>query len=413
MPPRSVAISSALRRVLKSRRFDFEAPPQATSKQLLVDVSVIVQNDARTGIQRVVRALLGQLRSMPLDGFTVLPVFASRNHGYCRAEMTADGVIRHEGNHVFSRRKVQPNQGDVYLGLDLASNILPHTESEIASWRSKGVSVNFVVYDLLPLTQPDWFISKTVRNLSRWIGVVARQADRCICISKIVAQTLTQELISRGLERLPEITAIPLGSDLAATFPTSGLPAEIKQLRQWVAKHRVLLSVGTIEPRKGHRRILRAMSTLWQAMPDEDLALLVIGRPGWKTENLQAELRNHSEHGNRLLWLDDASDELLMEMYRSARGLVAASEGEGFGLPLIEALAHQVPVLARDLPVFREIGGDFFQYFQDDRPEVLAASIKSWIESGADQGAISSRALPSWKDSAIVLADILGIGHGR
>lgn len=408
-PPLSFLVRNALRQAWASRRFDFEASPQAASKQLLVDVSVIIQNDAHTGIQRVVRALLSKLQEMPLGDFAVLPVFASRNHGYCRAQMTADGVIRTEGSQARSRRRVRPGPGDVFLGLDLASHILPYTEGEIAAWRRKGVSINFVVYDLLPLTHPDWFVRKTTRNFSRWISVIGRQADRCICISKVVAQSLAEELASRGFERLPAIADIPLGCDLAATFPTGGLPADVGQLRDWVAQHRVLLSVGTIEPRKGHRCVLRAMSRHWQAQPGDDLALLVIGKSGWKAENLKAELRQHPEYGKRLLWIEGASDELLIEMYRSASGLVQASKGEGFGLPLVEALDHGISVLARDLPVFREVGRDLVQYFSDDEPEALAAAIESWVGARRDRGPVEARTLPSWKDSAFALTSTLGI----
>lgn len=409
LQPISFALGTALRRLWTSRRFRFEHVAPDASNLLLIDVSVIIQNDAHTGIQRVVRALLGKLNSMSLKGFKVLPIFATRDHGYCRAEMTADGKLRPEGNEVRARRRVKPDVGDVFLGLDLAANILPYTEREIAGWRRKGVAINFLVYDLLPLNQPQWFGINTVRNFSRWIGVIARQADRCICISKTVAHTLVNELLARGVRNLPEIADIPLGSDLASTFPTCGLPADISALRTWIARHRVLLSVGTIEPRKGHRCVLQAMTEHWQSHPDDDLALLVIGKPGWKTEELQAEFRLHPEYGKRLLWLDQASDQLLAEMYSSATGLIAASRGEGFGLPLLEALSHGTPVLARDLPVFREIGREHLQYFTNDSPATLAAAIKIWLRSGAGRGMMPNVCLPTWDDSARALLDALGI----
>lgn len=409
MLPLSFTMLSGLRRRWASRRFDFEAPPPTASKQLLVDVSIIIQNDASTGIQRVVRALLGQLQGMSLAGFTVIPVFASRDHGYCRARWMADGTIRMAGGHALSRCRVWPSAGDVFLGLDLAANIVPYAESEIAGWRRKGVSINFVVYDLLPLTNPDWFVTSTVRNYSRWIDAVARQADRCICISMTVAQMLTQELAARSAGPLPEVTSIPLGSDLAASYPSRGFPAEIASLREWLRRHRVLLSVGTIEPRKGQQQLLAALSQHWQAEPTSDIALLVVGRPGWKTADLQAQLRDHPEQGGRLRWLEGASDELLAEFYTDVAGLVAASHGEGFGLPLLEALAHGTPVLARDLPVFREIGGSLFDYFDDDAPERLAARLQSWLDQAWRPSAETVAALPRWADSAAALARCIGV----
>lgn len=404
-----LATQTALRRLWTSHRFAFETQPAASSKQLFVDVSVIIHNDARTGIQRVVRALLRQLCAMPLKNVAVLPVFATRDHGYCHARLSDDGTIRAEGRLTNSRRRAQPSSGDVFLGLDLAANILPYTESEIASWRRKGVAINFVVYDLLPLHQPDWFGGSTVRNFSRWIGVVSRQADRCICISKTVAQALTNELLQRGSRNLPETTDIPLGADLAATFPTYGLPPDVPALRDWVLRHRVLLSVGTIEPRKGHRCVLQAMTHRWQSLPKDDVALLVVGKPGWKTEELQGVLRHHPEYGKRLIWLDGATDQLLAELYASATGLIAASHGEGFGLPLVEALAHGTPVLARDLLVFREVGGDLFQYFSDDATASLAQSIDNWLLALPSEKVPHGAELVTWKESADALVNRLGL----
>lgn len=419
-PPLGLAAQNGLRRLWNSHRFEFELLPATRSRQLLVDVSVIIQNDARTGIQRVVRAILGQLDAAALRDHSFLPVFATRDHGYCRANFASNGTVIATGNNAQSRQRVQPGAGDVFLGLDLAANILPHTEGEIASWRRKGVDINFVVYDLLPLTHPDWFRPTTVRNFTRWLGVLARQADRCICISNTVAQTLTAELLRRGLRKLPEICTIPLGVNLAASYPTPGLPSDVATLREWMATHRVVLSVGTIEPRKGHQCVLRAMTQRWHAFPDENVALLIVGQPGWKTEELQAEFRLHPEHGKRLLWLDDASDQLLGELYSQASGLIAASYGEGFGLPLLEALAHGAPVLARDLPVFREIGGHRFDYFMDDAPNALAKSIENWLSQSGRSNVETMKSLPLWSDSATVLLSRLKVdtaatleGHRR
>jgi len=408
-PPMFRTVQGVLRRLWMSRRFDFEVLPAQSSRQLLVDVSVIMQNDARTGIQRVVRALLGQLSSMSLPGFIVLPVFATRDHGYCRAHLASDGAIKVAGATAKSRQRVLPRPGDIFLGLDLAANIAPHNEWEIESWRRQGVAITFMVYDLLPLNRPDWFVPSTVRNFTRWIGVIARQADQCICISQSVEQALAAELSKRGVRTLPEITTIPLGVDIAASFPTIGLPPEITALRSWMEQHRVTLSVGTIEPRKGHRCVLRAMTELWRSQPGNNLALLIVGKPGWKTEDLQEELRLHPEHGKRLRWLDSASDELLAEAYAQASGLIAASYGEGFGLPLVEAQAHGTPVLARDLPVFREIGEGVFHYFSDDTPGSLANSIETWLGSAERTVSLGADDLPRWSDSALALVNRLGI----
>jgi glycosyltransferase involved in cell wall biosynthesis len=113
-----------------------------------------------------------------------------------------------------------------------------------------------------------------------------------------------------------------------------------------------------------------------------------VGKEGWV--GLQPEqrrtlpqimnmLENHPELGERLLWLPQVSDQYLQKIYGAVKCLLMASEGEGFGLPLIEAAAHHCPILARDIPVFREIAGPSATYFAGTQPQALSAAIANWL----------------------------------
>jgi glycosyltransferase involved in cell wall biosynthesis len=280
---------------------------------LIVDVSVIVQQDVRTGIQWMVRALLGQHSTAAGRDPVEKPVFASPDHGYCRAVMTSEG--------------------------------------RIASARRNS------------LLQP----------------VVARRED------------------------------VLLGLDLEASHPSRGFPADIPSLREWLRLHRVLLTVGTIEPCKGQQQLIDAMSWHWQPEPASDVALLVVGRPGWKTTDLQAQLCDHLAQGRRLLLLEGVSDELLAALFAGAAGLDAASQGEDCGLPQIEALAHGTPVPARDLPVFHDIGGSLFDHVDDDAPAPLAARLQSRLHQARHRVAEAVAKLPRWAVSANAFANCIGI----
>jgi len=90
-------------------------------------------------------------------------------------------------------------------------------------------------------------------------------------------------------------------------------------------------------------------------------------------------LRGHPELGRRLLWLEGISDEFLQRVYQASTVLLAASEAEGFGLPLVEAARHGLPIIARDIPVFREIAGEHAFYFKGLAPEDLASAIERWL----------------------------------
>lgn len=342
-------------------------------------------------------------------GLTVQPVFSGRDHGFCKASFLPDGRVVNASGSPTRLQPVAVGKDDIFLGLDLTAHVLPLAERQLAIWQRAGVSINFVVYDLLPVTQPNWFSPALVRNFNRWLGVIARRSDRSICISACVAEVLAQQL-SRSLGIRPgTIETIPLGCNLDASFPSLGLPENSSAVRSLMQNSRTILAVGTIEPRKGYQVLLDAVEHIWRIDPNSDITLLIVGREGWRTGQLQQRLRNHPEQGKRLIWLDQASDEFLLEIYRNCAGLIAASHQEGFGLPLIEAAGNGAPVLARSLPVFREVGGQLFDYFDDDSPEPFATRIKEWIAARRRPSRADIDTLPRWKDSADALKAHLGL----
>jgi glycosyltransferase involved in cell wall biosynthesis len=173
--------------------------------------------------------------------------------------------------------------------------------------------------------------------------------------------------------------------------------------------------VGTIEPRKGYLPVLDAFDQLWgQGL---DVNLIIVGAEGWRhlprdmrrtIPQILARVHSHCERGKRLFWLNGPSDEYLEKIYASSSCLIAASEGEGFGLPLIEAAQHGLPVIARDIPVFREVAGEHAFYFAAEKPD-LAQAIKEWLELYHKGKHPKSDAMPSitWTQSVERVKDIL------
>jgi hypothetical protein len=85
-----------------------------------------------------------------------------------------------------------------------------------------------------------------------------------------------------------------------------------------------------------------------------------------------------------LFWLEGISDEYLERIYSAATCLIVSSEGEGFGLPLVEAARHKLPILARDIPVFREVAGEHAAYFRGVEPEDIVECITRWLKLYAE-----------------------------
>jgi glycosyltransferase involved in cell wall biosynthesis len=186
---------------------------------------------------------------------------------------------------------------------------------------------------------------------------------------------------------------------LAQSDPSKGLPSNASAIKEQLKARPSFLMVGTLEPRKGYTQALRAFEQLWEQ--GDEVNLTIVGRQGWMVEELASTLMHHPENGKRLFWLDKVSDEFLEQLYEHSHCLVAASEAEGFGLPLIEAAQQRLPLIARDIPVFREVAANQAVYFKGDEPEALADAVKGWLELYRSETVPDSGNLPwlSWEES--------------
>jgi glycosyltransferase involved in cell wall biosynthesis len=383
--------------------------PDSSPRQLLVDVSVVYRSDARTGIQRVVRGLLLQLLKSPPLGYCVRPVFATARQGYCYADPNFLDPLSSASATVDTA--VEVKNGDRFLGLDLSAHLLPRHQRQVLRWKRSGVKVHVMVYDLLPLQYPSWFNDKTTRNFRHWIKWVAVYADSAVCISDTVKIELGAWLVAKF--SLPP-TALPastivLGADISASAPSGGVPPDAEFLLARLRSTPSVLMVGTLEPRKGHDQALAAFDLLWQKQGVAPM-LVIVGQAGWKTDTLQAQLRTHPQTGKRLIWLEDASDEFLACLYANCSGVLVASRAEGFGLPLIEATMHGKPVLARNIPVFRETTIPLVSYFDGDDAPNLATAISSWLMlKHARYVDEASTKWSTWKHSTQQLANALDL----
>jgi glycosyltransferase involved in cell wall biosynthesis len=384
--------------------------PPSGKRKLLIDISEFVKCNAKTGIQRVVWSILGAMTQNDAT-YRVEPVYRSGGlYRYGRRFMEKLVGIGQLG---LDDVPADVACGDLFLGLDLD----PEIDEEAIHWLQhqvrRGMRLYFVVYDLLPLLKPESFPHEGFLTVKTWLETVVGLADGLICISRSVATELGQWLDGHPVERRRPLSIgyFHLGSEIGTISPGAGLSESERALLNTLSNETGILMVGTIEPRKGHIQALNAFEVLWRL--GENAVLIIVGKQGWMMEEFMERLRRHPQGGRRLFWCDQASDSLLNELYRKAAVLLMASDGEGFGLPLVEAARQGLPIIARDLPVFQEIAGDNAFYFHGTDANALALALKEWLDlyrRGRHPRSEGIQCL-NWQESARQLEQVLFDGH--
>ncbi|MCK1789996.1 glycosyltransferase family 4 protein [Pseudomonas violetae] len=256
-----------------------------------------------------------------------------------------------------------------------------------------GVGIVSVIYDLIPLTHPQFCDAGLVKVFNEWFDWIARTADGYVAISTTIRDQVHEEMVRRvGNEQVAQrwFDYFHLGSELDLSDARSSVDQGL--LDMFKKPQPVFLMVSTIEPRKNHAYLLDAFERAWAA--GSQARLCIVGKIGWKCEALVERIRRHPELNKRLFMFNDLSDRSLEHAYSHATSLVFPSYVEGFGLPLVEAMQRGLPAMASDIPVFREIGGDYMAYFDLAEPQSLADLVIGIESNGVFPAALN---LDDWR----------------
>lgn len=382
-------------------------PSKKSGKQLFIDISELVQRDAKTGIQRAVRSILKGLLDHPIDGFRTIPIYATTDHAYrCATRFTAK-FLEYPDDGLLDE-PIEYHSGDIFFVPDLCPSVVTEHQRFYQTLRQNGVKVWFLVYDLLPVLHPEWFPLELSTIFDQWLSIIA-QCDGAVCISRETASNLRNWCLEKGVVRMRpyRIMTLSLGHDLISSKPSIGMPEGAQYVLSNLQVRPSFLIVGTIEPRKGHEQTIEAFDMLWEE--GFDLNLVIVGKQGWMFEKLINRIQTHPELGKRFFWLEGISDEYLEKIYIHSTCLIVASEGEGFGLPIIEAAQHRVSIIVRDIPVFREAAGQWAYFFSGKSPSDLAIAVKNWLElyKSKKHPESSGMHLTTWEQSINRLKEIL------
>jgi len=267
-------------------------------------------------------------------------------------------------------------QIDVWHGLD---------QSGIPLWDRVGKSV-VTIHDVIPLVLP-WAFSRRHRwVLATALGRIRKQAEQVIVPSAAVAEDVVRYL---QIEQ-ERISVIPMGCD--PRFQPSIAPVQAPIRRRYDLPERYILFVGTLEPRKNVKALLQAFAHLAAEQPQDDLKLVIVGRPGWGSENYVGMVAALGLQ-NAVRFPGFVDDDHLPDLYRGALLFVYPSLYEGFGLPVLEAMACGIPVITSNRSSLPEVAGDAALLVDPTQAEALAAAMSALLHDDALRQALRAKGL--------------------
>jgi len=265
---------------------------------------------------------------------------------------------------------IKDGSNDQHILLLLDANWNDDIWHHIEKLKQNGCYVTGVLYDLIPFKHPEHFKKITRETFIKWWSKAPNHLNSVLCISKTVREEFIDWQIKNSSKLNFRIDSSKVSNfKLGANFILND--TLINTLSSELPFY---IMVGSIEPRKNHNFVIDAFEVLWRKK--YNVGLIIVGNNTWHSELLIKRIKNHREFNNKIfLFLGDVTDRELFFLYRTSKGLIMASNDEGFGLPIAEARALKVRVLCSDIPIFREVGGNYPTFFDLDSPVQLTKSI--------------------------------------
>lgn len=400
------------------------------SKRILIDLSEILKKDLQTGIQRVSKKitinLLKKLNEIDdrEKGFETgkylnennILIIGSRDHenfyrylNYPTSKLIniieknmINQIINLNDDQLFP--KCNFKEGDTFLGLDYCVKSVLKRSEYLEKLKNKNVKIYFFIYDLLPVNNPEWFFKRVKKFTKLWLERIS-DFDGVFCISKNTRDDYLKFLKKRNISVKYNFTTdvIPMGHDI------NNLQDEILTEENLLKKDTSIIDfliVGTIEPRKAHLELLKVFELIWNI--DKEIRLTYVGKMGWMAEDAIREFVNNINFKENFFYFSMVGDQELADMYKKTDVLIIPSYNEGFGLPIIEAMKYKKHILARNIPVFREILGEDGNFFPDTNKSEIFKYLIRWIKKFRN-GDIKKVNLDSvkWEESTDKLLHLL------
>jgi glycosyltransferase involved in cell wall biosynthesis len=262
-----------------------------------------------------------------------------------------------------------------------------------------------VVHDLTPWTNPEWHKGRTLVGFAPLWERTVERAARLLCVSHATAGELTRAY-PETRDRV-RVVWNGVDSDFAPPEPAAALD---ETRRRYSGGNPYILYLGTLEPRKNVETLVAACELLWSrraGFPD----LVIAGGAGWKTSALFDRIEK-SRYRERIHKPGYAARKTARDLYQAAEVFVYPSLAEGFGLPVLEAMASGLPVVASTAEALREVAGDAALFADPGDPAAFSRAIERVLDDPAARARLRAAGLRraaefSWEACARATAGVL------
>lgn len=240
----------------------------------------------------------------------------------------------------------RPEAGDILLNTGHSGLEHPSYAYQIGRY---GLRSLFFLHDLIPISHPEYSRPGEAEKHRRRIRTMLLSGSGIVVNSLVTGEAMEKHARVHNLP-VPRWTVAPLA---VGTLPTAA---------ERLLAEPYFVVLGTIEPRKNHLLLLHVWRQLVLEQGGKAPRLVVIGQRGWECEQVVDLLERCVTLRGFVIERNDCKDLELMTWLRHAQALLFPSFVEGYGMPLVEALSLGLPVIASDLPVFREVAGEIPEY---------------------------------------------------
>ncbi len=272
--------------------------------------------------------------------------------------------------------------------------------------RSKEVKIISVIYDIIPILYPNFVQKEYAEAFPGLLKRALRLSDGIMTLSDSSRKEIENYIREyKEFDHLRgKVDYFHLGNDFHQTANSNQTVNPDTQLAIdsiFTKGTKSYLMVGTIEPRKGHKYVVDSFNQYWES--GGDAKLVIVGKYGWMYEDIKEAIESSEYFNSKLFVLNRITDFELGKIYELSNALIMASYTEGFGLPLVEAIQFGKAILASDIPVFKEIGQSYPEYFSlNDRSSLVELLRNEKIGGNGSAKSSKDFTWPNWDQTAEV-----------